>query len=48
LFHEYSAAFGSRMSFFETPILLILLRKINKIGVSKKVFFGGNAAKEFV
>jgi len=39
LSEKYSAAFGSRIKFFETPILLILRSKMNKIGVSKKVLW---------
>ena len=31
-----AAALGDRIKFLETPISLILLRKINEIGVSRK------------
>jgi hypothetical protein len=48
LSEKYSAAFGSRIKFFETPILLILRSKMNKIGVSKKSPLATNTAKGLV
>jgi hypothetical protein len=45
LSHKYSAACSGRIKFHETPILLILLRKINKIGVSEEYSLATNDAK---
>ncbi len=42
----YAATFGSRINFSETPILLILLRKIKKIGVSEKYSLAVITAKD--
>jgi hypothetical protein len=33
---KYSAAYGGGIRFSKTPILLVLLRKTNKIGVLEK------------
>jgi len=45
--HSFAAGGGKR-KFFETPVLLILLRKINKTGVSKKYSWAAQAAKKLV
>jgi hypothetical protein len=41
------AVFVAKGLFFETPILFILLRKINKIGVSKNFILLPKAAEYF-
>jgi hypothetical protein len=41
------AASAAKEYFFETPILLILLREINKIGVSKNFILSPKAAEYF-
>lgn len=40
LSHKHPVAFGGRVKSFMTPILLILLRKISKIGVLYKILLG--------